>query len=63
MPKNMKPIETIEEFEDAKKRIIKLDPAMPGSPEVEEQKALISAVEKWKHDHGAMPEAIMPRMS
>ncbi len=63
MPKNAKPIENVEEFEDAKKRIIKLDTAMPGSPQAEEQRALISAVAKWKHDHGAMPNAIKPRTS
>jgi hypothetical protein len=39
MPKNVKAIETVEEFEDARKRIIKLDVAMPGSPEAEEQRA------------------------
>jgi hypothetical protein len=63
MPKNVKAIETVKEFEDARKRIIKLDVAMPGSPEAEEQRALISAIEKWKHDHGAMPTAIKPRTS
>ena len=61
MPKNVKAIETVEEFEDAKKRIIKLDTAMPGSPEAEEQRALISAVAKWKHDHGRMPKTIKPQ--
>lgn len=31
MPRNVKAIETVEEFEDAKKRIVKLDTSMPGS--------------------------------
>lgn len=60
MPKNVKAIETVEEYEDAKKRIVVLDTAMPGSPGEEELKALIAAVEKWKRDHGSMPKAIRP---
>ncbi|HEV2554935.1 MAG TPA: hypothetical protein VGV17_14355 [Bosea sp. (in: a-proteobacteria)] len=61
MPTNVKAIETVEEFEDAKKRIAKLDTSMPGSPEEEEQKSLIRAVEKWQHDHGRMPKTIKPQ--
>jgi hypothetical protein len=61
MPKNTKPIETIEEFEDALGRIKALDTGMPGSPDEDELKALRIAVEKWKRDHAEMPEAIKPR--
>lgn len=60
MPTNVKAIETVEEYEDATRRISKLDAAMPGSPEEEEQKALITAADKWRHDHGKMPKAIKP---
>lgn len=60
MPKNVKAIETVEEYEDAKKRISKLDTSLPGSPEEDEQRALITAVRKWQHDHGEMPKMIKP---
>jgi hypothetical protein len=52
MPETIKPIETIEEYEDAKKR---LTAAQGGDRE-----ALVAAVKKWEADHGAMPKAIRP---
>ena len=50
MPTTMKPIETIEEYEDAKKRL----PTLSG----DEKQALSAAVEKWEMDHAEMPKAI-----
>lgn len=60
MPNNVKPIETIEEYQDAKDRIAELDAAMPGSPDEEEQMVLLQAIRKWEHDHGSMPNTIKP---
>ena len=62
MPKNVKPIETVEDYEDAKTRIVALDTSMPGSPEEDELKSLVAAVEKWKRDHAEMPKAIKPNV-
>jgi predicted nucleic acid-binding Zn-ribbon protein len=48
MAKNIKPIETSSEFEEAKERLKALEMSMPGSPDEDEMKALGMAVEKWK---------------
>jgi hypothetical protein len=52
MPKNVKAIETIEEYQDALVSIARLDASMPNSPEEAELLRLLQAVEKWEHDHG-----------
>jgi hypothetical protein len=52
MPKNVKAIETIEEYQDALASIARLDASMPNSPEEDESRRLLQAVEKWEHDHG-----------
>lgn len=52
MTTTIKPIETIEECEDARKRI--------ETATGDERQALLAAVKKWEMDHGKMPKAIRP---
>ena len=52
MPTTIKPIETIEEYEDAKKRL--------STASGDERQAISAAVEKWEIDHAQMPKAIKP---
>lgn len=48
MPKT---ITTVEEYEDATKRIAELAGCLEDSPEEAELKYLVGAVEKWDFDH------------
>ncbi len=58
MAKSIKRIETVEEFEDAKKRVAELSATRGGSSEAAELNALIEAIEKWQLDHGDIPQTI-----
>lgn len=44
-------ITTVEEYEDATKRIAELAGCLEGTPEEAELQALVAAVEKWDFDH------------
>jgi hypothetical protein len=44
-------ITTVEEYEDATRRIAELSGCIEGSSEESELEALVAAVEKWDFDH------------